>query len=400
MMNIDLNYCQICNQPLEDPKELPCEHLFCEACLKELLNEDGTLTCPNCQVTHSFSDFDKQDSLPNLQNQPVKIPSAPENDLESQPPSYDATILYPELNSKMSEQISKENDLIEQTKNNVDLYKTTNFYPKKVMPLSEFPQESPAFRRNFFLANTKSMKIISSFAKLITFLAIILFFICISIKIIRSCSTSQYIVGLTCHEKKKFQDQCATSYECNDEASLYCINGTCICESISYFYDKSIGKCNELKSEGSICSTSSQCLSPMICSHSQCKCPLSNNFYNSFNKTCESKKSFNQHCSSNFECNQNLGLSCQYGNCLCDPYAHDGPFNAYSWYNQREKCMQSNLTCKTTFDCPESYICLEKLGKCASSHETYTFKTFYISNACKFNTKFSLFLIISLLIKY
>jgi hypothetical protein len=144
---------------------------------------------------------------------------------------------------------------------------------------------------------------------------------------------------------------------------------------------------------------SSECRSPMICSHYQCKCPLLNNFFNSYNKTCELKKSFNQHCSSNFECNQNLGLSCQHGNCMCDPIAHDGPFNAYLWYSERGKCMQSNITCKTIFDCPEPYVCLEKLGKCASSHESYTFKTYIISNSCELYSNLSIFLIITCLIK-
>ncbi|XP_035681898.1 E3 ubiquitin-protein ligase TRIM56-like isoform X2 [Branchiostoma floridae] len=42
--------CQICFEDYDKPKVLPCQHTFCQKCLKEMLAKMGKLTCPNCRL--------------------------------------------------------------------------------------------------------------------------------------------------------------------------------------------------------------------------------------------------------------------------------------------------------------------------------------------------------------
>lgn len=41
--------CTLCDKHYEDPRVLPCAHLYCFGCLANM-NTDGTITCPNCKA--------------------------------------------------------------------------------------------------------------------------------------------------------------------------------------------------------------------------------------------------------------------------------------------------------------------------------------------------------------
>jgi DNA repair protein RAD16 len=45
-------YCSLCHEPIEDPVESKCKHIFCRMCVENYLqqNEENTkIVCPICQ---------------------------------------------------------------------------------------------------------------------------------------------------------------------------------------------------------------------------------------------------------------------------------------------------------------------------------------------------------------
>ena len=52
--------CSICSQHYNDPRVLPCCHYYCLDCLRGLLTESGTITCPRCSaVAKGFSSLEQ-----------------------------------------------------------------------------------------------------------------------------------------------------------------------------------------------------------------------------------------------------------------------------------------------------------------------------------------------------
>lgn len=49
LMEMDEKECAICQDELHDPVKLPCNHVFCDVCISEWLDENKT--CPICRVT-------------------------------------------------------------------------------------------------------------------------------------------------------------------------------------------------------------------------------------------------------------------------------------------------------------------------------------------------------------
>ena len=45
--------CPLCLDIFTEPKKLPCDHVYCRACLHGLAlrNIDGTISCPECRMS-------------------------------------------------------------------------------------------------------------------------------------------------------------------------------------------------------------------------------------------------------------------------------------------------------------------------------------------------------------
>ena len=57
-INRDFLECRICFKAFENPKGLPCLHVFCCKCLKEWAavgsKDKSVLTCPSCKKVHQM----------------------------------------------------------------------------------------------------------------------------------------------------------------------------------------------------------------------------------------------------------------------------------------------------------------------------------------------------------
>ena len=61
--------CPICYEICENPKALPCNHVFCLICVQRLEKEqiDGKIKCPLCRIEHNVTTVEGRKSTPKIQ---------------------------------------------------------------------------------------------------------------------------------------------------------------------------------------------------------------------------------------------------------------------------------------------------------------------------------------------
>jgi len=44
----ECGFCTSRTESMVDPRELPCQHVFCLSCIEGYYNQHGSVTCPTC----------------------------------------------------------------------------------------------------------------------------------------------------------------------------------------------------------------------------------------------------------------------------------------------------------------------------------------------------------------
>jgi len=44
----ECGFCASKTESMRDPRELPCQHVFCLSCIEGYYNQHGSVTCPTC----------------------------------------------------------------------------------------------------------------------------------------------------------------------------------------------------------------------------------------------------------------------------------------------------------------------------------------------------------------
>jgi hypothetical protein len=176
------------------------------------------------------------------------------------------------------------------------------------------------------------------------------------------CPSLQYYnkYQLSCVDKLLNVKACISTTNCRSDLGLSCQSGKCLCETTTKFWNSSI--CVDYYTHNNqTCSSSSQCLSPMICNfgvsscicpkvvaNATCDCPAraAASEYYSTGSTCVSALSYGSSCSDYYTCQyltQNTYCS---GTCKCQALQY---FNTNIKYCSNQ--LTNNQACSLSSDC-------------------------------------------------
>ena len=202
------------------------------------------------------------------------------------------------------------------------------------------------------------------------------------------CSSLQYYnkYHLSCINKLLNNEACLSTSYCRSDLGLSCQNGKCFCDTASKFWNSSI--CIEYFTyNNEICSSSTQCMSPMICNfgvsscicpnivtNSKCDCPAraAGSEYYSTGSNCITALSYGSSCSANY--------TCQYltQNTYCN---HTCKCQVLQYFNTNIKYCSNQLTnyqaCSLSTDCRGDLglSCISGICSCNTNIQVIYFRT-------------------------
>ncbi len=176
------------------------------------------------------------------------------------------------------------------------------------------------------------------------------------------CPSLQYYnkYQLSCTNQLLNNGACSSTKNCRSDLGLSCQNGKCLCITASQFWNSSI--CVDYYTyNNQTCSSSSQCMSPMICNFgiSACVCPegvtsykcdcparVAGSEYYSSGSTCITAYQYGSSCSANYTCQYLTQNTYCNGTCKCQPLQY---FNTNIKYCGNQ--LTNNQACSISSDC-------------------------------------------------
>lgn len=155
----------------------------------------------------------------------------------------------------------------------------------------------------------------------------------------------------TCVSKRRYNDSCATAYECDDNRALMCqgsggaLFGKCDCFNTSFIWDslyvnnRSYTCIPKLTLNGAPCFGDLECedFNYLICTNGQCRCNISDYWDGA---RCQLKRTYLDPCATKNQCQDYnpIDLVCRMGpssvlQCVCNPTAY--------WENCTQRCTTS-----------------------------------------------------------